>query len=91
MKVAFIGLGNIGSIRAALGPCRHDVKVWNRTRSKAEALNAERARPSSLPGEAAREAEAVITMLSDGDRGINAVLESGGVLERLPRAPRISR
>ena len=86
MKVAFIGLGNMGGHMARhLVRGGHDVRVWNRTRSKAEALKAEGAKAVESPGEAAREAEAVITMLSDDHAVESAVLQSGGVLEHLPK------
>ena len=69
MKVAFIGLGNMGSHMARhLMRAGHDVTVWNRTLSKAEELRAQGAKVAKSPGEAAKEAEAVITMLAD-DRG----------------------
>jgi 3-hydroxyisobutyrate dehydrogenase len=42
----------------------HDVVVWNRTAEKAEGLGAQVA---GSAGEAARGAEAVVTMLADGD------------------------
>ena len=86
MKVAFIGLGNMGGHMARrVVRAGHDVKVWNRTRSKAEALQAEGGKVAESPGEAAREAEAVITMLSDDHAVESAVLQSGGVLESLPK------
>ncbi len=85
MKVAFIGLGNMGShmARHLLG-AGHDVTLWNRTLSKAEELRSQGANVAKSPGEAAKDAEAVITMLVDDPAVESAVLHPGGVLESLP-------
>ena len=86
MKVAFIGLGNMGTHMALhLLRAGHEVTVWNRTPSKAEPHRAEGARTASSPDEAARAAEAVITMLADDSAVESAVLHPGGVLEHLPK------
>jgi 3-hydroxyisobutyrate dehydrogenase/2-hydroxy-3-oxopropionate reductase len=64
--VAVIGLGAMGGRFAdrflAAG---HDVIVWNRTPEKADALVSRGATLASTPAEAAREAEAVVTVVSD--------------------------
>jgi 3-hydroxyisobutyrate dehydrogenase len=49
----------------------HDVVVWNRTRAKAEMV--EGATVADTPAEAVRDAEAVLTMLTDGDAVESAV------------------
>ena len=86
MKVAFIGLGNMGSHMARhLLRAGHDVTVWNRTLSKAEELRSQGAKVAKSPGEAAKEAEAVITMLADDHAVESAVLHPGGVMESLPQ------
>ena len=86
MKVGFIGLGNMGTPMARhLLRAGHEVFVWNRTASKAEALRSHGAKVSRLPGHAAKEAEAVITMLADDQAVEAAVLSSEGVLHSLPR------
>jgi 3-hydroxyisobutyrate dehydrogenase-like beta-hydroxyacid dehydrogenase len=85
VKVAFIGLGNMGRHMARnLLRAKHDVTVWNRTLAKAEEHRALGARVAKSPGEAAKEAEAVITMLADDAAVESAVLHSGGVMESLP-------
>ena len=62
-KVAVVGLGGMGSrIARRLAETGHDVTVWNRTRSKAEALGLPVA---ETPAAGAAEAEVVITMLAD--------------------------
>ena len=65
--VAFIGTGRMGGPMAAnLARCGFDVRVWNRTVSRAEALAADGAVVASSPVEAVRGATIVITMLADG-------------------------
>jgi 3-hydroxyisobutyrate dehydrogenase-like beta-hydroxyacid dehydrogenase len=86
VKIAFIGLGNMGSHMAGhLLRAGHDVTVWNRTPSKADELSSKGAKVAKSAGEAAKEAEAVITMLADDAAVESAVLRSGGVLDSLPR------
>ncbi len=84
MKIAFIGLGNMGSAMARHLLCaKHEVTVWNRTLSKADTLKSQGARVTSSAGEAAKDAEIVITMLADDHAAESAVLHSGGVLDTL--------
>jgi len=86
VKIAFIGLGNMGSpIARNLMRAGHDVTVWNRTLSKADDLRAQGAKVAQSPGEAARDVEAVITMLADDAAVESAVLGPGGVIESLPQ------
>jgi 3-hydroxyisobutyrate dehydrogenase-like beta-hydroxyacid dehydrogenase len=85
MKIAFIGLGNMGShmVRNLLR-AKHDVTVWNRTPSKAEELRADNAQVAKSVAEAAREAEIAVTMLAD-DHAVRAtVFGPGGIAENLP-------
>ena len=64
MKVALLGTGLMGRPMARLlVAARHDVRVWNRTRAKAEGLGAEVA---DTPAEAVAGVEVAITMLADG-------------------------
>ena len=84
MKIAFLGLGNMGSHMARnLLRAGHDVTVWNRTPSKADGLRTEGAKVGKLAGETVRDAEAVITMLADDHAVESAVLHSEGVLDHL--------
>jgi 3-hydroxyisobutyrate dehydrogenase-like beta-hydroxyacid dehydrogenase len=86
MKIAFLGLGNMGSHMAGhLHHAGHDVTVWNRTLSKADGLRAQGAKVGKSTGETVKDAEAVITMLADDHAVESAVLHSGGVLDHLPR------
>jgi 3-hydroxyisobutyrate dehydrogenase len=65
MRVAVLGTGIMGAPMARnMAEADHDVVVWNRTRDKAEGLGA---RVADSAAEAVDGAEAVVTMLSDGD------------------------
>jgi 3-hydroxyisobutyrate dehydrogenase-like beta-hydroxyacid dehydrogenase len=86
MKIAFIGLGNMGSPMARhLLRAGHDVTVWNRSLSKAEELRTAGAKVGRSAGDTVIEAEAVVTMLADDHAVEEAVQHSGGVLEHLPK------
>jgi 3-hydroxyisobutyrate dehydrogenase len=66
-RVAVLGTGTMGApIARNLLHAGFGVRVWNRTMAKAAALAADGARPASDPAEAARGAEVLITMLTDG-------------------------
>ena len=87
MKIAFIGLGNMGTAMARnLVRAGHELTVWNRTLAKTEPLKAGGAKVAQSAGDAAKAAEVVITMLADDAAVESAVLHAGGVLENLPRA-----
>lgn len=65
-KIAFIGLGGMGSRMARrLLDAGHELVVWNRTREKMAPLVEAGALPAETPAEAAQRSEAVLTMLSD--------------------------
>ena len=88
-RVAFLGLGIMGRPMAAnLVRGGFDVVVWNRTASVAEGFAAEHGTDASpTPEEAARGAQAAITMVPDGpqveavliERGAAAALGAGGL------------
>src|SRR5919202_1134915 len=62
--LAFLGLGAMGAPMAArLIGAGHAVTVWNRTRARAEAVEGA-ARIADSPADAARDVEAVVTMLA---------------------------
>jgi len=72
MKVALLGTGIMGAGMARnLVRAGHDLRVWNRTREKAEAI--EGATVAESPGEAARGSEVLVTMLADGPAVSEAV------------------
>jgi len=64
--IAVLGLGAMGrAIAARLLGAGHDVRVWNRTPGKDDDLVAAGARRSMTPADAVREADVVITMVTD--------------------------
>jgi 3-hydroxyisobutyrate dehydrogenase len=67
MKIAVLGTGLMGApIAANLAAAGHEVRVWNRTRAKAEPLAAQGAVVADTPAEAVDGVEIVLTMLNDG-------------------------
>ncbi len=85
MKVTFLGLGNMGSGMAGnILAAGHDLVVWNRTASKAEALAANGARVASSVGEAVKDAEVVVSCLMDDASVEENVQGDGGVIANMP-------
>jgi 3-hydroxyisobutyrate dehydrogenase len=65
-KIAFLGLGAMGSRMAAnLAEAGHDVTVWNRDAAKAEAFCRRNASMAGTPGAAAAGADIVFSMVTD--------------------------
>lgn len=78
MRIGFIGLGHMGSaIARNLINARHELKLYNRTRSRAEALAPLGATVAETPAAAATDVDVVITMLAD-DRAVEEVLFGPG-------------
>ncbi len=75
MRIAFLGLGIMGSRMAAcVARAGHELTVWNRTASRATAFAAEHpARAAATPAAAAAGAELVVSMVVDGPQ-VEAVL-----------------
>lgn len=83
-KLGFLGLGMMGSgMAACLVRAGHDVAVWNRSADKAEALVSMGARPARTPAEAAKEAEAVFSMVADDTASIQCWLAEDGALQAM--------
>jgi 3-hydroxyisobutyrate dehydrogenase len=83
--VAFLGTGRMGGPMAAnLARGGLGVRVWNRTRSRAEALAADGAVVATSPAEAVRGATIVITMLADGPATERAATGPDGFLAAAP-------
>jgi 3-hydroxyisobutyrate dehydrogenase len=83
--VAFLGTGRMGGPMAAnLARGGLAVRVWNRTRSRAEALAADGAVVATSPAEAVRGATIVITMLADGPATERAATGPDGFLAAAP-------
>jgi 3-hydroxyisobutyrate dehydrogenase len=67
MKIAVLGTGLMGApIAANLAAAGHEVRVWNRTRAKAEPLAEQGATVADSPAAAVEGAEIVLTVLNDG-------------------------
>ena len=91
MKIAFLGLGDIGGLMAAhLAREPFDLVVWNRTASKADRFTREhKARVAPTPATAVKNADVVITCLPSsveveavlhGENGMLESLRNGAVL-----------
>ena len=91
VKVAFLGLGDIGALMAAhLTRDPFDLVVWNRTASKAAAFAREhKVRVATTPAEAVKNGDVVITCLPSsveveavlhGENGMLDALRMGAVL-----------
>ena len=84
MKTAFLGLGVMGYPMAGhLQRAGHDVTVYNRTRSKVEALVAQGARAAASVSNACR-GDAVLTMLADDGAVESVVFSRSGIIDSLP-------
>lgn len=92
MKVGFIGLGNMGSAMARnLIKAGHTLSVYNRTRSRTEPFASLGARIVETPGEAAADAEVLITMLADDAAVEGVIFARGNTIQALsPGAVHIS-
>jgi 3-hydroxyisobutyrate dehydrogenase len=84
-EIAFIGLGKMGAGMAdRLISCGYSVRVYNRTRAKAEPFQG-KARICESAKEAVQSAEFVITMLYDG-HALESILKSdGGIFSEASR------
>ncbi len=81
--VAFLGLGHLGLAMARRVAARFPLVAWNRTSSKAEALAQDEVRIAPSPRECVRDAEVIVTCVSDG-RALEEILVSAdGVLSAI--------
>lgn len=89
MKIGFAGLGDMGSLMVPrLMEAGHQVTGWNRTKAKADELIAAGMRWADSPAEAARDADVMVSIVTDskavravalGEQGIIATLRPGAV------------
>ena len=83
MKLAFLGTGLMGSpMVCRLLKAQQEVTVWNRSAEKARALAAHGARVADSSIDAVRGAQAVITMLINGE-AVESVLMPDALLETI--------
>lgn len=74
MRIAFLGLGNMGgAIAANLVRASHEVAVWNRSAEKARPLTDLGATLTASPRAAAADKDVVFTMLAD-DAALDSVM-----------------
>ena len=77
MRVAILGTGKMGGAMARrLKSQGHELTLWNRTRERAEALGA--GAVAATPAEAAKQAEIVISSLTDPDAVRKTYFGEGG-------------
>jgi 3-hydroxyisobutyrate dehydrogenase-like beta-hydroxyacid dehydrogenase len=78
-RVAFIGLGRMGhGMAGRYLEAGFDVAVWNRSKAKAEDLIARGARWAASPEDAAKDADAVVTMVADDEASSRVWLGKDG-------------
>jgi 3-hydroxyisobutyrate dehydrogenase-like beta-hydroxyacid dehydrogenase len=83
MDIGFIGLGQMGlPIARNLLKAGHRLRVYNRTRSRAEPLEQEGAIVANTPAEASA-GEAVLTMLANDQAAEDVVFGKDGILQGL--------
>lgn len=76
VTVALLGTGTMGApMGANIAKAGFDLRVWNRTRAKAQALASSGATVCDSPSEAARGAQIVLTMLFDAE-AVSQAMES---------------
>jgi 3-hydroxyisobutyrate dehydrogenase-like beta-hydroxyacid dehydrogenase len=86
MKIAFIGLGNMGlPIALNLLKAGQDVAVYNRSRARSALAAAQGAKVADRPAAAAAGVEVAISMLADDDAVEAVVLGADGLVAGLPR------
>ena len=89
MKIAFLGLGAMGSRMAAcILNAGHDLTVWNRSAGKADDLAAQGATVADTPRAAAEGAEIVVAMVMDdaASRSVWSDPETGALAAMGPDA-----
>ena len=85
-SVALLGLGTMGSGMAAnLLKAGFPLTVFNRTRSKAEALGAHGARIAKTPADAANGSTVILSMVADDAASHEVWLGPDGVLAAAPK------
>jgi 3-hydroxyisobutyrate dehydrogenase len=83
-RLAFLGTGIMGGPMARhLLEAGHEVRVWNRTRARAEVLGEAGAEVADSPTGAVAEAEFVVTMLAD-ETAVQDAMVAGGGLAAMP-------
>ena len=77
LTVGFLGAGIMGAPMAQnIAKAGHDVRIWNRTRNRAEAIAAEGITVAGSAADAVRDADVVVTVLKDGDAVLTVMREA---------------
>lgn len=85
-RIGFIGLGIMGRPMAAhLLDAGYTVTVWNRTRSKMQALVERGAAAGESPKDVAARSEITITMVADTPDAVDVILGTEGVIHGVRR------
>ena len=86
MNIGYIGIGQMGSgIVRNLLRTGNTVVVYNRNRTKADAVAKDGAKVAKSPAEAAANAEVVMTMLSDDHAAAQVVFGESGLISGLQK------
>ncbi|MGI5458821.1 NAD(P)-dependent oxidoreductase [Streptomyces sp. CA-249302] len=81
LTVSVLGTGIMGAAMARnLARAGHGVRVWNRSRAKAEPLAADGAHVADTPAEAVQGADVVLTILYDGPAALDVMREASASL-----------
>lgn len=84
--VAFIGLGRMGhGMAGRYLDSGFTLAIWNRSRTKADGLIARGARWAASPADAARDADAIVTMVADDDASHAVWTGQDGIIETARR------
>ncbi len=84
MRIAFLGLGNMGvPMSACILNAKYDLTVWNRTPSKMQPLIGQGAKGAATAREAASGADIVITGLMDDPSVLGLVQGGDGILQSM--------
>lgn len=81
--VTVLGTGIMGAAMARnIARAGHEVRVWNRSRQKAEPLAADGAYVAGTPAEAVEGADVVVTMVYDGKAALDVMRQAAPSLRR---------
>ncbi|MEU5366204.1 NAD(P)-dependent oxidoreductase [Streptomyces sp. NPDC005925] len=81
LTVSVLGTGIMGAAMARnIARAGHTVRVWNRTRAKADPLTADGAHVTGTPAEAVQDADVVLTVLYDGPAALEVMREAAPAL-----------
>jgi 3-hydroxyisobutyrate dehydrogenase-like beta-hydroxyacid dehydrogenase len=84
MKIAFLGLGNMGSgIARNIERAGHQITVWNRSPAKADVFKDSSAKIAARATDAAAESDIVVTSLMDDKSVLDLMVGDLGVIEAM--------